>query len=64
MNLLRNKVWSVVDIALLKWSCITFGMIAGALTAHFTRQHLAIFATVAILLAVKPAISYFGGDKG
>lgn len=60
MRLFRTKVWTVADIACLKWASILFGMIAGALLADFTRQYLWLFAIAAILLSVKPAVSYFG----
>lgn len=63
MNVLRTKVWSIVDIGCLKWSCIFCGMIAGAFLAEFTRRHVWLFAAAAILLAIKPTVSYFGNDK-
>ena len=63
MKLFRSKVWSVVDIGLLKWCCIVTGMIAGAYLADFTRRHIWFFAIAAGVLAIKPAISYFGEDK-
>jgi len=63
MKLLRSKVWSVADIGCLKWSCIFSGMIAGAFLHDFTRRHVWLFVIAAILLAVKPTISYFRNGK-
>ncbi len=63
MKLFRAKVWSVVDIGLLKWCCILIGMIGGAYLADFTRRYVWFFAIAAVVLAIKPVISYFGEDK-
>ena len=59
MKLFRSKVWSVADIGCLKWSCILFGMLAGAFLSDFTKRHVWLFLIAAILLAVKPTLSYF-----
>ena len=64
MKLFRTKVWSVVDIGLLKACCILLGMIAGAYLAEFTKQHAWFIAAGAVLLGIKPTISYFRGDDG
>ena len=63
MKLFRSKVWSVVDIGLLKWCCLLSGMIAGAYLADFTKRYVWIFVVAAVVLAIKPAIAYFGEDK-
>lgn len=34
MRFFRTKVWTVADIACLKWASILFGMIAGALLSR------------------------------
>lgn len=59
MKLLRTKTWWWCDIALLKWSCILFGMVAGAYFADFVMRNVWVFLVVAWLLAIKPAICYF-----
>ena len=64
MKVFRTKVWSVLDIGLLKWSCILIGMIIGSYLAEFTKRHVRLFTIAAILLAIKPATSYFMNDKG
>lgn len=63
MKLLRSKVWSVVDIGCLKWSCTFSGMIAGAYLSEFTKRHVWLFVIAALLLAIKPVLSYFGKDE-
>ena len=59
MKLFRSKVWAPFDIVCLKWSCILFGMVAGAYLTDFVTRHVWIFFAVAFLLAIKPSISYF-----
>jgi hypothetical protein len=59
MNLFKTKVWSWLDIGLLKWSSFLFGMIIGAYLTGFVRQYVWLFLIVAILCAVRPAIAYF-----
>jgi hypothetical protein len=63
MRLFRTKVWSVLDIGLLKWSCILIGMVVGSYLAAFTRRYVMLFVIAAILLAIKPTISYFRCDE-
>jgi hypothetical protein len=63
MALFRSKVWSPVDIASLKWSCIFFGMIVGAYLSAFVKDYVWAFVIAAMLLGIKPAVSYFGADK-
>lgn len=63
MKLFRTKVWSVVDIGLLKWCCVLIGLIAGAYLAGFTKRYVWLFVVAAVLLGIKPAISYFRDDK-
>ena len=63
MQLFRAKVWSVVDIGFLKWSCLLFGMIAGSYCADFVRKHVVGLALAALGLAVKPTVSYFSDEK-
>jgi len=64
MKLLRTKVWRWQDIAMLKWCCILIGMMAGAYLAGFVTRYVWGFALAAVLLAVGPAVRYFGDDEG
>ena len=59
MKLYRTKEWTMLDIGLLKWSCIFFGMILGAYTSIFVKNNLWIFIALVVILAIKPIISYF-----
>lgn len=59
MRLFKAKTWSVLDIGLLKWCCLLTGMIAGAYLADFTKRYVWAFAAAAVLLAIKPTVSYF-----
>jgi hypothetical protein len=63
MELLRTKVWSWVDIWLLKWCAFVFGMIAGAYYADFVKQQVGIFLLAAVLLTLRPAVKYFGSSR-
>lgn len=63
MKLFRSKVWSPVDIALLKWSCILLGMIVGAYLSGFVKEYVLAFVIAVILLGIKPAVSYFRTDE-
>ena len=62
MKLLKRRVWSIIDIGLLKWSCILSGMVLGAFLADFTKRHVLLFLIAIILLALKPTISYLLDD--
>lgn len=62
MRLLRTKVWSWVDLVLLKWCCVLVGMIAGAYFSEVVRSYVWIFAAAALLLGIRPTLAYFGGD--
>jgi hypothetical protein len=35
MKLFKDKKYSVIDIGLIKWSCILFGMVLGAYVADY-----------------------------
>ena len=63
MKLFRTKTWSPLDIGSLKWCCVLLGMIVGAYLSEFTKHYVWIFAIAAILLAIKPGISYFGNSE-
>lgn len=59
MKLLRTKIWSWLDIGLLKWSVLLFGMIAGAYFHDYVMRHVWIFFAAAVLLAIRPSIDYY-----
>ena len=62
MKLFRTKVWTWFDIALLKWSCILLGMIAGAYLNDFTKRYVWLIAAAFLPMAFRPAVSYFRND--
>jgi len=62
VKLLRTKVWPWFDILSLKWCAFLFGMIAGAYLPYFFRKYTWVILGLAIILAIKPSITYFG-DK-
>ncbi len=59
MNLFRDKKYSVLDIGLIKWSCILFGMVVGAYFSGFILRYVWLFIIVAVILAIKPVVTYF-----
>lgn len=60
MKLFRTKVWSWIDIWVLKWCAFLFGMIAGAYLSDTVKQYVWIFLLVAVVLSIRSAIKYFG----
>jgi uncharacterized membrane protein len=58
MKIWKSKIWLPVDIVLLKWSSILFGMIVGSYCAPFIREHLWAFIVAVLLLAIRPTASY------
>jgi putative Mn2+ efflux pump MntP len=59
MKLFSPKTYSVVDIGCLKWCCILIGMIIGASRPKQVMKHAGILGAVAVVLAIKPAVSFF-----
>lgn len=59
MKLLRTKEWTVLDIGLLKWSAIFFGMILGAFLSGLVKNNIWFFISLVVILALKPAYSYW-----
>lgn len=62
MKLCKDKKYTVIDIGLIKWSCIFFGMALGAYLADFISAYAWLFIIAALLLAIKPALAYFKED--
>jgi hypothetical protein len=59
MKFLRTKIWNWWDIGLLKWCCALFGAIAGAYFHELVMPYVWILLTVAVILAVRAAFTYF-----
>jgi len=63
MKLLITKIWSWADIWILKWCAFLFGMIAGAYLSNVVKRYVWIFLLVAVALAIRSGIKYFGGPS-
>ncbi|MCK5010730.1 MAG: hypothetical protein KAS98_09610 [Deltaproteobacteria bacterium] len=59
MKLFRKKEWTVLDIGLLKWSAIFFGMILGAFFPGFVKNNIWFFISLVVILAIKPVLSFW-----
>ncbi|PKK89004.1 MAG: hypothetical protein CVV64_16400 [Candidatus Wallbacteria bacterium HGW-Wallbacteria-1] len=59
MKLFKTKSWSFVDIALLKWSSILFGVILGVIFHEKLKKTLPLLGALSIIMAIKPMASYF-----
>jgi hypothetical protein len=62
MRLFRTKVWSWADIWILKWCAFLFGIIGGAYLSDFVKQYVWVLLVLAVALAIKSGIKYFGGN--
>lgn len=59
MKLFITKTWNWWDIAILKWCCLIYGMIAGAYLHEVVVQYVWFFLAAAVLLTIRPAIAYW-----
>jgi hypothetical protein len=59
VNLFGDRHYSVIDLGLIKWSCILFGMVLGAYLSEFTLRYVWFFIIIAVILAIKPVVAYF-----
>jgi uncharacterized membrane protein YoaK (UPF0700 family) len=59
MGIFKTKTWSPVDIMLLKWSSVLFGMIVGAFVSNFVKQYILLFIVLVIVFALRPIYSYW-----
>lgn len=62
MELLRTKIWSWSNIALLKLSVLFVGMLAGAYFHEVVTKYAWVIIISALLLAFRPAASYWKDD--
>jgi predicted membrane-bound mannosyltransferase len=60
MQIFRTCTFTATDIVFFKWSCTLFGMLYGAWLYKFTRRHATKLLALALLLAIKPALRYWG----
>jgi hypothetical protein len=60
---MNGVTFSIIDIALVKWSSICFGMIVGAFYHEYVRNNIWVFAFFVLLFALKPAYNYLTRKK-
>lgn len=63
MKLLRTKIWLWADVLMLKWSAFLFGIVVGAYFPHFFEKYIWFALVLAIILAIRPTIRYFGKSE-
>jgi len=59
MPLLKKKLWSVLDIGLLKIGMLLIGVVIGALFATQVRANMWMLIALALIALIKPTFSYF-----
>ena len=59
MGLLKKKVWSVLDIGLLKIGMVLIGAVIGALFSTIVRANMWMLLAIGLLCLIKPTYSYF-----
>ena len=62
MKLFRTKIWSWSDLWILKWCAFLFGLIGGAYLSDFVQRYVVVILVLAVILAVKSGIKYFGAS--
>lgn len=65
MNFTKPIPWTAIDIGLLKWSCILFGMLLGAMYPEFVRRNktgIILGIILFSILPVKKGIEYVFED--
>jgi hypothetical protein len=61
MNIFKPRVWSIWEIACIKWSSILFGVIVGAYAANYLKGYVWLLVLGCLLLAIKPMVKFFRG---
>jgi|OpeIllAssembly_1097287.scaffolds.fasta_scaffold2348752_1 hypothetical protein len=59
MNLFKPRVWSIGEIACIKWSSIAFGMIVGVYLADYLKEYVWFLVLGCVVLAIKPVVKFF-----
>ena len=55
----RAKRLTWLDIGLIKWSCIVFGLIIGCLFPDIFKRYLWVLIVLCILLAIRPTYRFW-----
>jgi hypothetical protein len=59
MSIFKPRVWSIWDIACIKWSSILFGVIVGIYLAAYLRDYVWLLVVGCVLLSIKPVVKFF-----
>lgn len=63
MKFWKAKVWAPIDIVCLKWSTFLVGVVVGAWLQEWANPYRWWLLLVAVVLAIKPTLSYYRDDK-
>ncbi len=63
MEFFKDKKYTTIEIGLIKWSSILFGMVFGAYLSDFVLDYVWIFIVAALLMAIVPTIAYFKEER-
>lgn len=59
MGLFKNKVWSWLDIGLLKVGMLLLGAVIGALLSSIVLENMWMLIAIGLLCLIKPTVTYF-----
>ena len=60
---LKPRVWTITDIACVKWSSILFGALVGAYWSDFIKGNAWIVVILMLALAVRPVVHMFAESE-
>jgi hypothetical protein len=59
MNLFKPRIWSIWEIACVKWSSISIGAIIGIFFADYLKEYVWFLVLGCVVLAIKPVAKVF-----
>ena len=59
MNIFKPRIWSIWEIACIKWSSILFGVIVGIYLANYVKSYVWLLVLGCLVLAIKPVVKVF-----
>lgn len=62
VKLFEPRMWSVCDLACLKWSAIMFGALVGAYFSTFVLTYAWFFVLAFLVLAIRPVMMFIGPE--
>lgn len=54
----RIKRWNLLDIGLIEYAAMTFGIIIGGYISSFVKKHLKALLLLVIIFSIKPLIKF------